>query len=129
MKVRVLVVDDDNAITRTYDEILRMAEYDVATAATCAAARAEMQRLNGDIQVLLVDFGLPDCDGGDLVAELTKQYGARPTLYVSGWTDEFWNLPEISARWLMIRKPVPIPQLLAAVHWLAHGGDKPKELG
>ena len=126
--IRVLVVDDDPQITRSYDEILRAANYDVVIAATCATAKAEMQRVNGDVQVMLVDFGLPDCDGGDLVRDLIQQYGARPVLYVSGWTDEFWQLPEVSARWLMMRKPVPIRRLLAAVSWLAHGGDKPAEL-
>jgi two-component system, OmpR family, KDP operon response regulator KdpE len=126
--VRVLVVDDDPAIVQSYDEILRAQHYDVLTAKNCATARAEMDRVNGDVQVLLVDFGLPDGDGGDFVKDVSAKYGPRPILYVSGWTDEFWQLPEVDARWLMMRKPVAIPQLLAAVRWLAHGGAKPPEL-
>ena len=126
--IRLLVVDDDPQITRTYEEILRGAHYDVVLASSCATAKAEMQRVHGDVQVMLIDFGLPDCDGGELVGDLITQYGPRPVLYVSGWTDEFWQLPELGARWLMMRKPVPIRHLLAAVRWLAHGGDKPPEL-
>jgi DNA-binding response OmpR family regulator len=126
--IRVLVVDDDPLITKTYDEILRGQQYEVIIASTCAIAKAEMARVQGDVRVMIVDFGLPDCDGGDLVRDLVRLYGARPILYVSGWTDEFWQLPEVSARWLMMRKPVPIRRLLAAIRWLALGGDKPAEL-
>ena len=126
--IRLLVVDDDPQITQTYEEILRGAQYDVVMASSGATAKAAMQRVNGDVQVLLIDFGLPDCDGGDLVRDLVAQYGAKPVLYVSGWTDEFWQLPDVGARWLMMRKPVPIRHLLAAVRWLAHGGEKPAEL-
>jgi two-component system, OmpR family, KDP operon response regulator KdpE len=125
---RILVVDDDPAITRTYEEILRAKNYEVITAASCATAMAQLDRVNGEVQVLVVDFGLPDGDGGDFVRDAMAKYGPRPTLFISGWTDEFWHLPDGPSGWLMMRKPVRIAQLLAAVNWLVNGGPKPVEL-
>lgn len=125
---RVLVVDDDPAISQVYDEILRREGYEVVTATSCADAIAKLDAIEGDAQVLLVDLGLPDGDGADFVRDATAKYGTRPTMYVSGWTDEFWQLQDAPGRWLILRKPVPIKKLLAAVKWLAHGGDKPAEL-
>ncbi|HJQ19539.1 MAG TPA: response regulator [Gemmatimonadaceae bacterium] len=124
----VLVVDDDKSICQIYMEVLSAHGYRVLTAYSCGQAMERMDEINGEAQVLVVDFGLPDGDGADFVRDTTKKYGWRPTLYVSGWTDEFWQLDDVPGRWLIMRKPVPIPKLLAAVQWLAHGGDKPKEL-
>jgi DNA-binding response OmpR family regulator len=127
-RVRVLVVDDDPAIAQIYHEVLLGAGYDVLTAGTCAEAMAKMDSVNGDAQILVVDFGLPDCDGADFVRDSAAKYGERPTMYVSGWTDEFWQLQDTPGRWIVMRKPLPIKQLLAGVKWLVTGGPKPPEL-
>ena len=126
--IRVLVVDDDSTITQIYDEVLTAEGYQVLTAATCADAMAKLDGIKGDAQVFVVDFGLPDCDGADFVRDAAAKYGERPTMYVSGWTDEFWQLQDTPGRWIIMRKPVPIKKLLAGVKWLAHGGPKPPEL-
>jgi DNA-binding response OmpR family regulator len=125
---RLLVVDDDPAICQIYTEVLRSQGYDVVTAGSCAEAMKQMDGVKGEVQVLVVDLGLPDGDGGDFVRDATAKYGDRPTLFVSGWTDEFWQLNDAPGRWLVMRKPVPIKKLLAAVRWLSTGGPKPPEL-
>lgn len=125
---RVFVVDDDTQVVQLYDVALRGQGYDVVTASTCAEATAKLDAIKGDAQVLVVDFGLPDGDGADFVRDAGAKYGAKPTLYVSGWTDEFWQLSDTPGRWLIMRKPIPMKKLLAAVKWLAHGGEKPAEL-
>jgi DNA-binding response OmpR family regulator len=127
-KTRLLVVDDDPAICQIYEEVLTGVGYDVTTAGSCAQAMEKMDSLKGEVQVLLVDLGLPDGDGADFVRDSGLKYGSRPTMYVSGWTDEFWQLQDVPGRWLIMRKPVPIKKLLAAVKWLAEGGEKPKVL-
>jgi DNA-binding response OmpR family regulator len=125
---RVLVVDDDALILKMYDEVLRSQGYDVVSAASCAEALQKMDALNGDADVLLVDLGLPDGDGAELARTLASKHGSKPTMYVSGWTDEFWQLQDAPGRWLIIPKPVPLKKLIAAVRWLEKGGDKPAEL-
>lgn len=125
---RILVVDDDPAITTLYHEVLRGVGYDVVTAGSISEAMAAMERINGDAQVLVVDLGLPDGDGADFVRDAAVRFGAKPTMYVSGWTDEMWQLSEAPGRWIVMRKPLPVKRLLAAVKWLGEGGEKPAEL-
>ena len=125
---RVFVVDDDPAITQIYDEVLKGMGYDVVTAGSCADAMAKLDAIKGDVQVLVVDLGLPDGDGADFVKDAAAKYGSKPTMYVSGWSDEFWQLHDAPGRWIIMRKPLPIKKLLAAVGWLVEGGPKPPEL-
>jgi DNA-binding response OmpR family regulator len=125
---RVFVVDDDPAITQIYDEVLKGMGYDVVTAGSCADAMAKLDAIKGDVQVLVVDLGLPDGDGADFVKDAAAKYGSKPTMYVSGWSDEFWQLHDAPGRWIIMRKPLPIKKLLAAVGWLVEGGPKPSEL-
>jgi two-component system cell cycle sensor histidine kinase/response regulator CckA len=127
-QTRLLVVDDDPTITQIYDEVLRSQGYDVVTAGSVGQATARMDDVNGDVHVLIVDLGLPDGDGADFVKDAKTKYGERPTMFVSGWSDEFWQLQDAPGRWVIMRKPIAIPKLLAAVRWLANGGDRPPEL-
>ena len=125
---RVFVADDDPAITQIYDEVLTGTGYDVVTAGSCADAMAKLDAIRGDVQVRVVDLGLPDGDGADFVKDAAAKYGSKPTMYVSGWSDEFWQLHDAPGRWIIMRKPLPIKKLLAAVGWLVEGGPKPPEL-
>lgn len=115
----VLVVDDDPMICAAYEEILHAHGYDVATAGSRAGALQQIDRVNGSLDVLVLDIGLPDADGAQVAREIADRIGSRPTLYVSGWTDEFWNLSDAPGRWLVMQKPIPVPRLVAAVDYLA----------
>ena len=127
-KPRILVVDDDKITLQMYEEVLASQGYDVVAAASCGEAIQRMDDINGDADVMVVDLGLPDGDGAELARNLASKHGSKPTMYVSGWTDEFWQLQDAPGRWLIIPKPVPLKKLIAAVRWLEHGGDKPEEL-
>jgi DNA-binding response OmpR family regulator len=125
---RVLIVDDDPAICRAYQEILTAEGYEVATAGGRVEGLAALEQLNGAVDVFIVDIALRDADGPDFARDAVAKFGNRPTVYVSGWTDDFWDLSEAPRPWLVLRKPVPVPKLLAALRWLIEGGEKPKEL-
>jgi DNA-binding response OmpR family regulator len=126
--MRLLVVEDDAAVRRVYMEVLGGPGREVLIAGSCADAMDRLDSVEGNAQVLVVDLGLPDGDGSDFVRAAVKKYGARPTLFISGWTDDFWDLHDAPGRWLVMRKPIPIRKLKVAVEWLAAGGPKPKEL-
>jgi CheY-like chemotaxis protein len=125
---RVLVVDDDPGICRAYDEILTAEGYQVTTAGGRAEALAVLEKLGGAVDIFIVDIGLRDADGPDFARDAIEKYGTRPTVYVSGWTDEFWDLSRAPAPWVVLRKPVPVPQLLESLRWLLDGGPKPPSL-
>jgi DNA-binding response OmpR family regulator len=115
----ILVVDDDPTLCAAYDQILRSRGYEVATAGSRADALAQIDRLDGMVDVLIVDITLPDADGTDLAREIIERIGLRPALYVSGWAEEFWDLSDAPGRWLVMQKPIPIPRLVSAIEWLA----------
>lgn len=64
----VLVVDDEPQIRRFLDIGFRAQGYRVALAANASEALALLAL--GDIDLVILDLGLPDRDGGDLLREL-----------------------------------------------------------
>jgi DNA-binding response OmpR family regulator len=123
---QVLIVDDDASIRSLYEDILRAEEYSVATAGTGADAIGALERLGGIVDVLVLDIGLPDADGANVAKEIVARIGHRPTLYVSGWADEFSDLAEAPGRWLVMQKPIPVPSLIAGIAWLSgRRADRP----
>ena len=121
----VLLVDDDSSICALYSEILRAEGYEVAAAGSRAAALVEIDRLAGSIDVLVLDIALPDGDGPELAHEIVAKIGERPTLFVSGWADDFWNLSNVPGRWLVMQKPISVPRLVGAIEWLTGRRTEP----
>ena len=115
----LLIVDDDAAICSAYEQIFGAHGYDVVTAGSRMTALSRLEKMSGSICVMVLDIGLPDADGADLAREIHQKVGPRPTLYVSGWADEFWNLSDAPTPWLVMQKPIPIAKLVAAVDYLA----------
>jgi DNA-binding response OmpR family regulator len=66
--MRILVVEDDDRVARGLATALRHAGYDVARVATAAAARDAPRA-----DVVLLDLGLPDGDGLDVLRELSRR--------------------------------------------------------
>lgn len=70
MAERILIIDDEPAIAGTLDPVLASQGYYVRTAHTAAeglaAARAEA------FDIVLLDLGLPDADGKDLIQQLRR---------------------------------------------------------
>lgn len=115
----LLIVDDDTAICSAYEQIFDAHGYDVITARSRTVALQVLDRVGTAIDLMILDIGLPDADGAELAKEIQQRVGSRPTLYVSGWADEFWNLSEAPKPWLVMQKPIPIAKLVAAVDYLS----------
>lgn len=122
---RILIVDDDAAICQAYSEVLSTHGYEVVCAGSRAAALEAVAQSGGAIDALILDIGLPDGDGSEVARDIAERIGQRPTLYVSGWADDFWQLSDAPGRWRVRQKPIPIPWLLDTVRWLTEGGDLP----
>jgi two-component system, OmpR family, KDP operon response regulator KdpE len=69
---RILVVDDEPHLLRTLALNLTSRGYDVTTAASATLALAQIRRMPPDL--LLLDLGLPDLDGLDVIRDL-HDYG------------------------------------------------------
>ncbi len=77
---RVLVIDDEENIGRSLKLILEREGYSVATAGTCAEARAWSSR----VDAYLLDVRLPDGSGIDLLRHLRQSGVDAPVVMISG---------------------------------------------
>jgi two-component system, OmpR family, KDP operon response regulator KdpE len=79
--IRLLVVDDEPHLLRALVLNLTNRGYDVATASTAALALAQVRRLPPD--VLVLDLGLPDRDGSEVIREIHADQPALPIIVLS----------------------------------------------
>jgi DNA-binding response OmpR family regulator len=121
----VLVVDDDPRICTAYVEILSAHGYEVTIAGSRAETLAQLDRVGREIDVLVLDLTLPDTEGAELARVITDQIGTRPTLFVTGWADEFWDLSAAPGRWLVMQKPIPVRRLIEGIEWLVGRRSRP----
>jgi len=79
-KIRVLVVDDEAAILRFLKPALEANDYEVTSAATLADALKRIAKEPPDVVVL--DLGLPDGDGKDVIRQV-RQWSQVPIIVLS----------------------------------------------
>ena len=79
-KPRVLVVDDEPAILRFLKPALEANDYEVTSAATLAEALKRIAKEPPDVVVL--DLGLPDGDGKDVIRQV-RQWSQVPIIVLS----------------------------------------------
>jgi two-component system, OmpR family, KDP operon response regulator KdpE len=82
--LKALIVDDEKAIRRFLRSTLVAEDFEVAEAETIAQARAVAETFNADLVVL--DLGLPDGDGADLIKPLSAL--GKPAILVLSALDE-----------------------------------------
>lgn len=80
----VLVVEDDEEIASLVEKYLARAGYRTSKASTGLAALAHVQRLQPDL--ILLDIGLPDMDGFDLLARV-RGHSTVPVIFLSAMDD------------------------------------------
>ena len=79
--VRVLLVDDEPKLRESLAEGLRIEDWDVVTAETGAEA---MQLLRAhDLDLVVLDWMLPDCDGMDILRHIRAQWPQLPVLMIT----------------------------------------------
>lgn len=73
VQLKVLLVEDDRELRTTLAQALRVEGHEVHTAASVADARAQLQQSLRDggtpMDLVLLDLGLPDGDGQELLAD------------------------------------------------------------
>jgi two-component system, OmpR family, KDP operon response regulator KdpE len=110
-KLRVLVVDDEAAILRFLTPALEAAGYEVETAPTAGEA---LRRIAADApDVVVLDLGLPDADGKDVIQRV-RQWSQVPIVVLSARDRE---IEKIEALDLgaddFVNKPFGVGELMA----------------
>lgn len=124
---RVLVIDDEGPILRALRINLTAHKFEVSTAADGASGLAAMARDRPD--VLIVDLGLPDMDGTDVIAGV-RGWSTVPIIVLSAWGQESAKIAALDAGADdYVTKPFGMGELLArlraAVRRAAPAPDEP----
>lgn len=110
---RILIVEDEFSISNFMKTVLEGDGYTVEVATCAAQVRAALDR--AEYQVLLLDLGLPDADGLELLRELRQRY-ALPVIVVSARTEESEKVAALDCGADdYITKPFGSPELLARI--------------
>ncbi len=114
MMKKILVVDDDKSILRTFTRILQKNHYEIDTAETGKEAMKKAE--NHQYDLVLLDIRLPDMNGTDLLVKAKKQIAKSIKIMITGFPSletGVKSLEEGADAYLI--KPVKVEELLAIV--------------
>jgi DNA-binding response OmpR family regulator len=116
---QVLLVEDEALLAILVTEMLDELAYGVVEASTAKAALEFATTGIGSIDAAVVDLGLPDRHGKDLVADLRALRADLPIVVTTGYDAaqtraQLAGLPGIA----IVRKPFTLDQLRAALESL-----------
>jgi two-component system KDP operon response regulator KdpE len=126
MALKVLLVEDDRELRQTLRDALGVEGYEVVASGSAADASAVLRHSmasDSPVDLLVLDLGLPDGDGSDLLRSVRAQY-ALPILIISARHDDANKVALLDAGaddYLV--KPFSISELLARMRvTLRHRG-------
>jgi two-component system, OmpR family, KDP operon response regulator KdpE len=81
MSSRLLIVDDDDALTKAMTIGLKVRGYVIDIAHDGASA---LQKLASQPSLVILDIGLPDCQGHEIISQM-REHSKAPIILCSGW--------------------------------------------
>lgn len=117
MQKTILLVDDEAAILRALNRLLRRAGYTVFTADSGQEALEVLQREN--IQVVLSDFRMPHMTGGELLAKVKAEHQNIVGLVLSGYADleSVTKILNDGSASKFLHKPWDDSELIGQIEW------------
>jgi DNA-binding NtrC family response regulator len=83
MNERVLVIDDDPGLSEVIGILLEREGYGIECAGT---VKAGLERINGDIDVVVTDLKLPDGTGLDVIAGVRARLPRLPIIMITSYS-------------------------------------------
>jgi two-component system, OmpR family, KDP operon response regulator KdpE len=121
---RVLVVDDEPQILRALRINLHAGQYDVVTAGTGRGALDAASDAHPDLVIL--DFGLPDMDGVDVIRSL-RRWTQVPIVILSGRMNSAAKVHALDAGADdYVTKPFSVAELLARIRAVTRRTTEPE---
>ena len=112
---RILVLDDDHQVPETVGQILSDAGYTVAAFDTALQA---LEEVNGSkpIDLMVVDFAMPDMRGDQFAAQARLRRSAVPILFISGYAEP----TSLQSEPFVLRKPFSVASLISTTEEAMH---------
>jgi two-component system, cell cycle sensor histidine kinase and response regulator CckA len=109
-----LLVDDEQKLRAFVSAVLREGGFHVLEAADGKDALLIVQRVNGIVDVLVTDIGMPHMTGIELVTKVKCDFPGIPVVYISGDAGSE-GLHNPSARTVFLQKPFGAKAILDAI--------------
>lgn len=112
MTAPVLIIDDDRAISRTLQLLLKSKGYVSDTCYSKQEALAALQQAQPPYILILTDIRLPDGNGFELLEEAQSWLGDTKAIILSGLdAEDLREDPRSALAYDIYTKPVPLDQL------------------
>lgn len=98
LRHRVLLVDDDSNVRQVTAMLLDALGYSVLEADSATQA---LERLDGEIDVLLTDYAMPGATGAELAREARERYPLLPVVFITGYAE----VGDLDDEYLIVQKP------------------------
>jgi DNA-binding response OmpR family regulator len=124
--VRVLIVEDDARIASFLDKGLRAEGYSVTTAATANEAEAALALFDQQLDLMLLDLGLPAGDGEDILRRLRRRGSPLPVIVLTARAEVADRVRGLDAGANdYVTKPFAFEELLARIRAVRRTADSP----
>ncbi len=112
----VLLVEDETAVRAFAARALASRGYQVVEAGSGVEALAAMERIDGEVDLVVSDVVMPEMDGPTLLRELRQKRPEMKVIFISGYAEGAFkkNLPE-GEHFTFLPKPFSLKDLVAAV--------------
>ena len=120
--MKILLVEDDSALRGALEELLGREGYEVIKASRVCSAKAEM---NSDIDLIMLDVGLPDGDGVGLCRQWRNEGVQIPILFLTAKDEELDVVRGLDAGGNdYVTKPFRMQELLSRIRALLRRNQK-----
>jgi CheY-like chemotaxis protein len=112
----ILIVEDETLVSVFIRTLLEDRGLKVAVAATAAEALQLIEALGANLGAAIIDVGLPDAPGDQLVAPIRSKLPQLPIVIATGFSEtEFGRRFQADERVRVIGKPFDAPVLWSAL--------------
>ena len=120
--MKILLVEDDSALRGALEELLGREGYEVIKASSVRSAKAEM---NSDIDLIMLDVGLPDGNGVSLCRQWRSEGVQIPILFLTAKDEELDVVRGLDAGGNdYVTKPFRMQELLSRIRALLRRNQK-----
>ena len=110
MKIKILVIDDDDLVCASLKKVLNKMGYEAETCMDAGVAIDTIQRIDPD--VILLDIYLTTYSGLDLLVEIQKRFIHLPVIMITGYSDVRTAVTAMkSGAFDFLLKPIDLEQL------------------
>ena len=120
--MKILLVEDDTALRGALEELLCREGYEAIKAANVSSARSAM---NAEVDLIMLDVGLPDGDGVSLCRQWRDEGVQTPILFLTAKDEELDVVRGLDAGGTdYVTKPFRMQELLSRIRALLRRNQK-----